>query len=227
MPEFKGDVFKARTEGGPLKAIMHYQYASMSKDDPNGEPGQTIFSALTEAGIEPSDYISFCSLRKWQPATDIANVTELIYVHSKLLIVDDKHTIIGSANFNDRSQEGCRDSEFCLYFKDTDESSFAKSLRLRLWSVFLGVEVTEEDLPESGEFYEKWTGVSQNNTDIFEEVFKLAPTDVIHDFDTLEEYGGTREGDMLEGNDPEAARARLEEVSGVLSKYLKSFYNLP
>ncbi|PIO72122.1 phospholipase D domain protein [Teladorsagia circumcincta] len=31
-------------------------------------------------------------------------VTELIYVHCKLLIVDDEHVIIGSANINDRSQ---------------------------------------------------------------------------------------------------------------------------
>lgn len=37
-------------------------------------------------------------------------VTEIIYIHSKLMIVDDKYVIIGSANINDRSLLGDRDS---------------------------------------------------------------------------------------------------------------------
>jgi len=37
-------------------------------------------------------------------------VTEIIYVHSKLMIVDDKKVICGSANINDRSLLGNRDS---------------------------------------------------------------------------------------------------------------------
>ena len=35
----------------------------------------------------------------------------MIYVHSKMIIVDDKIVIIGSANMNDRSMTGDRDSE--------------------------------------------------------------------------------------------------------------------
>lgn len=34
-----------------------------------------------------------------------------VYVHSKIMIVDDCTTIIGSANINDRSLLGSRDSE--------------------------------------------------------------------------------------------------------------------
>ena len=41
-------------------------------------------------------------------------VTEIIYVHSKLLIVDDKYAILGSANINDRSMKGDRDSELAI-----------------------------------------------------------------------------------------------------------------
>jgi phospholipase D1/2 len=37
-------------------------------------------------------------------------VTEILYIHSKLMIVDDKKMIIGSANINDRSLLGDRDS---------------------------------------------------------------------------------------------------------------------
>ena len=35
----------------------------------------------------------------------------MIYVHSKMIIVDDKIVIIGSANMNYRSMTGDRDSE--------------------------------------------------------------------------------------------------------------------
>ena len=43
-------------------------------------------------------------------------VTELIYIHSKLMIVDDKILICGSANINDRSLLGSRDSEVCKLY---------------------------------------------------------------------------------------------------------------
>lgn len=47
-------------------------------------------------------------------------VTEIIYVHSKLMIIDDRMCICGSANINDRSLHGARDSEFCLVINDID-----------------------------------------------------------------------------------------------------------
>jgi len=37
-----------------------------------------------------------------------------IYVHSKMLIVDDDYIIVGSANINDRSLMGDRDTEICI-----------------------------------------------------------------------------------------------------------------
>jgi phospholipase D1/2 len=37
-----------------------------------------------------------------------------VYVHSKLLIADDKTIICGSANINDRSMLGTRDSEVAV-----------------------------------------------------------------------------------------------------------------
>ena len=35
-------------------------------------------------------------------------------VHSKMLIVDDEYIIIGSANINQRSQDGTRDTEIAV-----------------------------------------------------------------------------------------------------------------
>jgi len=38
-----------------------------------------------------------------------------VYVHSKIMIVDDRAALIGSANINDRSLLGSRDSEVIFY----------------------------------------------------------------------------------------------------------------
>ena len=48
-------------------------------------------------------------------------LTEIIYIHSKCMIVDDKYVIIGSANINDRSMLGNRDSEIAIMVQDNDD----------------------------------------------------------------------------------------------------------
>ena len=47
-------------------------------------------------------------------------VQEIVYVHSKLMIVDDKFVICGSANINDRSLIGKRDSELAAVIRDEE-----------------------------------------------------------------------------------------------------------
>lgn len=75
----------------------------------------------------------------------------MIYVHSKLMIVDDKLVFISSANINDRSMLGKRDSEIGVIIQDTNTvsskmagkpyqaSKLAYDLRLNLWRTFLGL----------------------------------------------------------------------------------------
>lgn len=53
-----------------------------------------------------------------QEASDY--VTEELYIHAKLLIADDRVVIMGSANLNDRSQCGDRDSEIAMLTEDKD-----------------------------------------------------------------------------------------------------------
>lgn len=48
-------------------------------------------------------------------------MTEIIYVHSKLMIIDDRMAICGSANINDRSLLGHRDSEVGIVINDLEE----------------------------------------------------------------------------------------------------------
>ncbi|KAJ2662146.1 hypothetical protein IWW48_002042 [Coemansia sp. RSA 1200] len=71
-------------------------------------------------------------------------VTELVYVHCKLMIVDDRYVIMGSANINDRSMVGNRDSEVAMVIEDSQPvvttmngrpyqaARFAHSLRVQL-----------------------------------------------------------------------------------------------
>ncbi|KAI0028033.1 phospholipase D/nuclease [Vararia minispora EC-137] len=77
-------------------------------------------------------------------------VSELSYIHTKLMIVDDRRVIMGSANLNDRSQRGDGDSEIALVVEDEDmvkttmdgkpymAARFAASLRRKLYRQHLG-----------------------------------------------------------------------------------------
>merc|ERR1712096_249897 len=77
-------------------------------------------------------------------------MTSMVYIHTKTMIVDDKVTIIGSANINDRSMIGIRDSEIAAIVTDTSgpnitmgtdsawqAGDFSHSLRMRLFKQML------------------------------------------------------------------------------------------
>jgi hypothetical protein len=66
-----------------------------------------------------------------------------IYVHSKLMIVDDEFALVGSANINDRSMTGLRDSEIAIgayqphYFStEGEEFFFPPSIFLYFFLIF-------------------------------------------------------------------------------------------
>jgi phosphatidylserine/phosphatidylglycerophosphate/cardiolipin synthase-like enzyme len=65
-----------------------------------------------------SRYLTLLNLRTWENLKGRV-VTEQIYVHSKLLIADDRVAILGSANINDRSLLGTRDSELAVIVRDS------------------------------------------------------------------------------------------------------------
>lgn len=80
-----------------------------------------------------------------------AFVSEELYIHSKLLIADDRIVICGSANLNDRSQLGDHDSEIAIIVEDPKQvdslmdgrpwraSEFAASLRREIFRKHLGL----------------------------------------------------------------------------------------
>ncbi|KAJ1309919.1 hypothetical protein OPQ81_006678 [Rhizoctonia solani] len=142
-------------EASAVRLIMECQNRTISRG-PN-----SIFARLRKEGIDPDDYITFFSLRGWGKLADDVLTTEQVYIHAKCMVVDDRVVIIGSANINDRSQRGDRDSELAAVIRDTDmiESRmagkpfkvgrFAHTLRVRLMREHLGVDVDamyQEDL---------------------------------------------------------------------------------
>lgn len=111
LAAFRGPL--GTSKGRNIEAILHWTYKTINRHK------YSLLNVLKSSGIDdPSKYITFCSLRTHGSINETP-VTELIYVHSKLLIVDDKITIVGSANLNDRSLLGCRDSEMCVIIEDT------------------------------------------------------------------------------------------------------------
>ncbi|CCO34339.1 phospholipase D [Rhizoctonia solani AG-1 IB] len=119
-------------------------------------------SGATREDLGVSDSVSQHTLRdktnlkeeKWygteQEERD-SYVSEILYVHSKVMIIDDRRVIMGSANINDRSQKGDGDSEIALVVEDLDQiesrmngqkfmaSRFAATLRRKLFREHLGL----------------------------------------------------------------------------------------
>lgn len=96
-------------------------------------------------------YVTLLNLRTWDHL-GLRPVTEQIYVHSKLLIADDRVAVLGSANINDRSQLGDRDSELAVVIRDDAKVSAkldgkrvelvsvsVQNLRSQLWSKLFGL----------------------------------------------------------------------------------------
>lgn len=111
---------------------------------------------LHEMNQEWRKYLTVLNLRNYgRTPTNV--ITEMIYVHSKLLIVDDAVAVIGSANINDRSLNGNGDTELAAVIVDQTDAvmtdlgqgvrtitrKFARELRMNLWRKHLGMLVDE------------------------------------------------------------------------------------
>lgn len=85
LPGFEGRINS--TEYSALLAVMHWTMRSISQGP------HSLLENLKKAGIDnPTKYVNFCSLRTYDELNNRL-VTEQIYIHSKLLIVDDRWTI--------------------------------------------------------------------------------------------------------------------------------------
>ncbi|KAL1715411.1 hypothetical protein EV715DRAFT_256257 [Schizophyllum commune] len=154
IPLIPGFTFPVdHSDGSAIRIILECQNRTIARG-PN-----SIFARLRKEGIDPDDYITVFSLRNWGKLKGGVLTTEQVYIHGKVCIVDDRLAIIGSANINERSQRGDRDSEIAAVIRDTDlmdgtmagkpfkVGRFAHTLRVRLMREHVGVDVDtmEED----------------------------------------------------------------------------------
>ncbi|KAF2873550.1 hypothetical protein BDV95DRAFT_617300 [Massariosphaeria phaeospora] len=148
MPGFQNTV--DQQEGSSVRLIMSCQYRSICRGE------TSMFGRLRAAGIEPEDYIQFYALRSWgELGPQKSLVTEQLYIHAKCMVVDDRVAIIGSANINERSMLGSRDSEIAAIVRDTEMldsymagepykvGKFPHTLRVRLMREHLGIDTDE------------------------------------------------------------------------------------
>ena len=196
-----------------IGCVLYFQFRTISRG------GNSLFERLRRHGIDPDDYIFFTGLRTHQEFKNSIE-TEMVYIHSKLMIIDDKKAVIGSANVNDRSMMGYKDSEICMIVEDTlhldstmdgrpyKAGPFCFNLRMKTWGDNMGLKAEDYGVMEDplcDEFWDRFKGLARNNTRLYEMAFPgLIPTNKItkitqmsHMVEGLEEEEYNKKTDSL------------------------------
>ncbi|CAK9310404.1 unnamed protein product [Citrullus colocynthis] len=175
-------------ESGSVQAILDWQrrtFEMMYKD---------VIQALRDQGSEedPRNYLTFFCLGnrevkrsgEYQPAetpeedSDYLRAQQarrfMIYVHTKMMIVDDEYIIVGSANINQRSMDGARDSEIAMgayqpYHLSAREPARGQvhGFRMALWYEHLGMLDESFLRPESEECVAKVNRIADKYWDLY------------------------------------------------------------
>ncbi|KVH98023.1 hypothetical protein Ccrd_023751 [Cynara cardunculus var. scolymus] len=176
-------------ESASVQAILDWQRRTMEmmyKD---------IVGALQAKGLEddPRDYLTFFCLGNREmkkdgeyepsetpePDSDYMKAQEarrfMIYVHAKMMIVDDEYIIIGSANINQRSMDGARDSEIAmgayqpyhLATRGAPARGQVHGFRMALWYEHLGMLDDSFQNPENIECVKKVNQIADRYWDLF------------------------------------------------------------
>ncbi|XP_049373672.1 phospholipase D alpha 1-like isoform X2 [Solanum verrucosum] len=175
-------------ESASVQAILDWQRRTMQMMYTD------IIQALKVKGImaNPKEYLSFFCLGNREtkkrgeyepfetpePNSGYHKAQEarrfMIYVHSKMMIVDDEYIIIGSANINQRSMDGARDSEiamgayqpFHLCVKEPARGQ-VHGFRMALWYEHLGMLDNRFLQPESVECIRKVNKIGDKYWDMY------------------------------------------------------------
>jgi phospholipase D1/2 len=237
LPAFEGAVEDPAS--AVLRVQLYWEYQTIIRG------ANSIINQLKECSYikDPFDYISFYGLRT-HDKLESGPVTEIVYVHSKCMIIDDDKAIIGSANINDRSQLGSNDSEIAMIVKDSKKiktmirgvnkevSSSVYKFRMKLFKEHSGIE-DEEYLrdPLSPEFNQIWKIRAKENTEFYRHVFRAYPDDEIlsiRDIANFEAQAKLEDYDLLasdiKGNLVEFPLHFLENENLYLTIANKEFY---
>lgn len=229
LPGFEGDI--STGGGNSIQAILHFTYRTICRAE-----SSIIYRLKEVVGDQWKNYFSVCGLRTHGEMPSGSLVTELIYIHSKMLIVDDRRVIIGSANINDRSMLGKRDSELAVIVEDTETvpsvmdgaeyqaGKFARSLRLDCFRTLLGANADPSidvmDPVSDAFFHQVWNETAQTNATVYDQVFRCLPSNAMQTLRALKEYGAVSN---LANVSPEMAREHLLRIRGHLVEFPLQF----
>ncbi|XP_022999811.1 phospholipase D gamma 1-like isoform X1 [Cucurbita maxima] len=156
---------------------------------------EVIYKALMEVGLEdafsPQDYLNFFCLGNREATEGYDSLCSespnaentpqalsrksrrfMVYVHSKGMIVDDEFVILGSANINQRSMEGTRDTEIAMGAYQPHYTWARKvsrprgqiyGYRMSLWAEHTGTMEDCFNEPESLECVKKLRTMGESN----------------------------------------------------------------
>jgi phosphatidylserine/phosphatidylglycerophosphate/cardiolipin synthase-like enzyme len=215
--------------------LTYWQLATMF----HGE--KSLFGGLRKKypDVDIEKYITISCLRQWGKFKSGVYCTEMIYVHAKLMIVDDKIVFISSANVNDRSMMGDRDSEIGARIEDNDmiestmggqkwkASKYAHDLRCRLQGMWTGAapgSTLAEEIKDPVTFYDKWIQIARDNRDIFVDVFQKTEDNIKHTFDI---HYLTEFGHYLKARNTEKLKNLQGKVVPYPSDLFRSSYSAP
>eukprot|EP00794_Sanderia_malayensis_P012984 gene12984-14322_t len=227
LPSFPGEI--GQPSGSAKLVVEHWNYRTIIRSP------ESIFELLKERGVEdPSKYINFYGLRNYADLRDRINDMSAHNVPGyrdslRAQNVDRRRAvIIGSANINDRSMLGNRDSEIAIIVNDTEmvdsemngepykAGKFASSIRQQIYREHLGLFRNPEHSvidPLCDDMVNFWSSSAKENTEIYEEVFRCLPSNHVKSFSELDDYN--RLG-RLATSDVSAARRRLQQLQGYL-----------
>jgi phospholipase D1/2 len=210
LPGFAGEPESSST----LQIIVKHTYAGICRNH-----GLSIIEQLQKImGNKWKNYIRFYSLRNHALINNVPK-TEIVYIHSKLMIVDDTKVLLGSANINDRSMLGNRDSEFAVIISEKREMTnrtngrnfvmngqkysaahFAVTFRKALMAEHLGIspDDTVLDDPVSNQLQDLIVGRARNNTRLYHDVFGCYPDDAYTNIEILKRFKQIKEQEKPE-----------------------------
>lgn len=177
-------------ESGSVQAILDWQRRTM-------EMMYTDISTAVRAkgisNVNLRDYLTFFCLgnrevtmageytppEKPDPDTNYSRAQQsrrfMIYVHAKMMIVDDEYIIIGSANINQRSMDGGRDTEIAMgsfqphHLANREKPARGQifGFRMALWSEHLQREEDSFLHPESLECVGNVNAIADENWNMY------------------------------------------------------------
>eukprot|EP00123_Amoebidium_parasiticum_P007400 comp18098_c0_seq1/m.18733 comp18098_c0_seq1/g.18733 ORF comp18098_c0_seq1/g.18733 comp18098_c0_seq1/m.18733 type:complete len:758 (-) comp18098_c0_seq1:28-2301(-) len=177
----------------PTQELLQWQYRTMQF------MYNIVSEALRDVGSDdhPTDWLAFFCLGNRETAyggqesnapSELAGTLQrtrrhMIYVHSKMLIVDDELIIVGSANINQRSMAGYRDTEIATSSwqpahtatRHTTPKGNVYGFRARLWAEHLGHYDSTYDTPSSLECIRQ---VNETARAAWQQYLATEPTDM-------------------------------------------------